>query len=252
MATTELHPCAILPNGPPCTKAGFHSKVWTRLGLNASFNNAVMAPWAFTSLAKTNSFCGVCPTLMFPNRRCRSCISVARHNTAMTSEAAVMSKFPSLAKPFTAEPSPVTIWRNDRSFISMIRRQLICRASREGACPQYKWLSTIAASRLCAEVMAWKSPVKCKLMSVIGTTWAYPPPHAPPFIPKHGPKLGSRKATITFFPIFARPSVKPTDVVVLPSPAGVGVMAVININFPSGLSFKSPGNENGILALYFP
>jgi mannose-1-phosphate guanylyltransferase/mannose-6-phosphate isomerase len=27
-------------------------------------------------------------------------------------------------------------------------------------------------SRLCAEVMAWKSPVKCRLMSSIGTTWA--------------------------------------------------------------------------------
>jgi len=35
-----------------------------------------------------------------------------------------------------------------------------------------------------------------------------------------------------------RPSVKPTEVVVLPSPAGVGVIAVTRINFPSFLFFK--------------
>ena len=38
------------------------------------------------------------------------------------------------------------------------------------------------------------------------------------------------------FPILFRPSVKPTEVVVLPSPAGVGVIAVTRINFPSGRS----------------
>jgi hypothetical protein len=34
------------------------------------------------------------------------------------------------------------------------------------------WLSTIAASRLLAAPIAWKSPVKWRLMSSIGTTWA--------------------------------------------------------------------------------
>ena len=57
-------------------------------------------------------------------------------------------------------------------------------------------------------------------------TWAYPPPAAPPFIPKEGPKLGSLKQTIDFFPILFKPSLNPTEVVVFPSPAGVGVIAV--------------------------
>ena len=50
-----------------------------------------------------------------------------------------------------------------------------------------------------------------------------------PFIPKEGPKLGSRKQTIDCFPILLRPSLKPTEVVVFPSPAGVGVIAVTKI-----------------------
>jgi formate--tetrahydrofolate ligase len=57
-----------------------------------------------------------------------------------------------------------------------------------------------AASRLFADVIAWKSPVKCKFKSSIGTTWAYPPPAAPPLIPKHGPRDGSRSAMTAFFP----------------------------------------------------
>jgi hypothetical protein len=34
------------------------------------------------------------------------------------------------------------------------------------------WLSIIADSRLWALVMAWKSPVKCRFISSIGTTCA--------------------------------------------------------------------------------
>ena len=49
--------------------------------------------------------------------------------------------------------------------------------------------------------MACISPVKCKLISSIGNTWAYPPPAAPPFTPITGPKEGSRKAIIAFLPI---------------------------------------------------
>src|SRR3546814_10550276 len=47
-----------------------------------------------------------------------------------------------------------------------------------------------------------------------------------PFIPKQGPRLGSRRQIIALRPIRARPSPRPTVVVVLPSPAGVGVIAV--------------------------
>ena len=79
--------------------------------------------------------------------------------------------------------------------------------------------------------MAWKSPVKCKFISSIGTTCAYPPPAAPPLIPNTGPKEGSLNATNTFSPNLANPSATPIVVVVFPYPAGVGFIAVVNINF---------------------
>ena len=48
-------------------------------------------------------------------------------------------------------------------------------------------------------------------------------------MPNEGPKLGSRKQTTDCFPILFNPSFNPTDVVVFPSPAGVGVIDVTNI-----------------------
>ena len=94
-------------------------------------------------------------------------------------------------------------------------------------------MSIIAASRLFAAPIAWKSPVKWRLISSIGTTCAYPPPAAPPFTPNTGPKDGSLSATITFFPNLCIASARPTVVVVFPSPAGVGLIAVTRISFPS-------------------
>ena len=87
-------------------------------------------------------------------------------------------------------------------------------------------MSINADNKLCADVIAWKSPVKCKLICSIGTTWEYPPPAAPPLTPKDGPRLGSLRHTIVFFPILFNPSANPTETVVLPSPAGVGLIAV--------------------------
>ena len=72
--------------------------------------------------------------------------------------------------------------------------------------------------------------MKCKFISSIGTTCAYPPPAAPPFIPKTGPKEGSLSATSTFLPNLFNASATPIVVVVFPSPAGVGLIAVVNIN----------------------
>src|SRR6266853_1884886 len=83
----------------------------------------------------------------------------------------------------------------------------------------------MADSRLCALAMAWKSPVKWRLMSSIGTTWAYPPPAAPPFTPKTGPSDGSRMQSAAFFPSFRSACVTPTVTVDFPSPAGVGLRA---------------------------
>ena len=69
--------------------------------------------------------------------------------------------------------------------MSMTRRHSTRRASIPSAFPWCRWLSSIAASRLCAALIAAKSPVKCRLMSSIGSTCAYPPPAAPPFTPEY-------------------------------------------------------------------
>ena len=57
-------------------------------------------------------------------------------------------------------------------------------------------------------------------------TWLYPPPAAPPLIPKTGPSDGWRMFTDALCPIRLRPCANPTVVVDLPSPSGVGVIAV--------------------------
>ena len=77
--------------------------------------------------------------------------------------------------------------------------------------------------------------MKCKLISSEGSTVTFPPPVAPPLIPKTGPSEGSRKARHTFFPNSFNPSASAIEQVVLPSPALVGVIAVTKINFPSAL-----------------
>ena len=43
---------------------------------------------------------------------------------------------------------------------------------------------------------------------------------------------------MAFLPIFLSPSASPIDIVVFPSPNGVGFMAVTSISFPSFLSFR--------------
>ena len=70
-------------------------------------------------------------------------------------------------------------------------------------------------------------------MSSLGAIEASPPPVAPPFNPKTGPRLGSLKQRRAFWFIFPNPSAKAILVVVFPSPALVGVMAVTKTNFPS-------------------
>ena len=67
-----------------------------------------------------------------------------------------------------------------------------------------------------------------------------------------GPKLGSLKQTIDFLPILFSPSLSPTEVVVFPSPAGVGVIAVTKINFPFFLFFKDSKYSVLIFAIYLP
>ena len=52
-----------------------------------------------------------------------------------------------------------------------------------------------------------------------------------------------------FLPILFRPSPRPTVVVVLPSPAGVGVIAVTRISLPSGRSCQRADVVEGDLGL---
>ena len=83
----------------------------------------------------------------------------------------------------------------------------------------------------------------------MGIIWAYPPPAAPPFMPKTGPNEGSRKQIIVFFPIRFKASPSPTVVVVFPSPAGVGLMAVTKISLLFFFSFSFSKYDNETLAL---
>ena len=114
------------------------------------------------------------------------------------------------------------------------------------------WLSIRLESKLLAAVIACISPVKWRLISSIGATWTWPPPVAPPLIPKTGPKEGSLNAKIDFFPILERPSAIAIETVVFPSPKGVGFIAVTKINLPSFLFLNFSYTELEILALYLP
>ena len=144
------------------------------------------------------------------------------------------------------------IRRSDRSFISTTLFQEMVRGSSPSPLV-WLWmlLSITAARRLCAFSMAAKSPVKCRLMSSMGSTWEYPPPVAPPLIPNTGPREGSRSTTVVFFPRRFNPSESPMETVVFPSPAGVGEMADTRISLLWALLFWSI-SFRGIFALYFP
>ncbi len=169
----------------------------------------------------------------------------------MTSEAAVMTNPVSRAGPLPRPPRPIAICRKARSFMSIARGHCTSRVSRPSSLPKCRWTSTSAASRLCAEVMAWKSPLKCRLILSSGASDARPPPVAPPFCPKTGPSEGSRNAATAVNPRRTRPWVSPMVVTVLPSPPVVGVMAVTSTSFPRGF-LKRSNSSRRILAVNRP
>ena len=72
----------------------------------------------------------------------------------------------------------------------------------------------------------------------MGMSCEYPPPAAPPLMPNTGPSDGSRRASIVSMLMAFMLSERPTAVTVLPSPSGVGVMAVTSMILPSGLSLR--------------
>ena len=167
-----LQPWAMLAKGPPCTSAGVPSMVCTRFGLMASFKSAAIAPCACRSRTYTGSPRRFQATIIAPRRSFRSARSRARQKAAMTSLATVMSKPSGRRVPSTVLPRPLMMWRSWRSFISTARRQVMRFGSMSSALPWWMWLSMSAARRLLAAPMAWKSPVKCRLMSSIGSTCA--------------------------------------------------------------------------------
>ena len=70
-------------------------------------------------------------------------------------------------------------------------------------------------------------------------------------MPKQGPREGSRRHMVACLPIgLARP--QPTVVVVLPSPAGVGLIAVTNTSLASSRSGSEPSQPRSIFALSRP
>ncbi len=83
-----------------------------------------------------------------------------------------MSKESSRGNPLVVAPNPTTMSRSARSFMSTTRFQEILRRSNPRSLPWWMWLSMSAARRLLARAMALKSPVKCRLMSSMGTTCA--------------------------------------------------------------------------------
>ena len=189
-ATTEEFPWAMLPNGPAWTSTGVFSRVWRRLGLMASFMMTVIAPAARSSSAVTGLPSGVKPTTMRASRLRMSWSEVDRARTAITSEAAVMSKPPCRGLPSSPEPRPRTILRSVLSLTSRTRRHVTRCGSIRRAFPWKMWLSTMAASVLWAAVTACMSPVRCRLRASKGAAWLYPPPAAPPLMPKVGSHRG--------------------------------------------------------------
>ena len=163
-------PCAMLANGPPCIIAGVPSMVWTRFGLMASLSRTACAPAAFRSRQKTGFSSVVKPIMALPSISLRSPGFLQRQSMAMTSDAAVMSNWLSSTIPPSFPPKPTTMRRSERSFMSTTLGHSILRESRLSALPKCMLLFMRAESRLWADVMACRSPVKCRLMSSIGST----------------------------------------------------------------------------------
>ncbi len=117
---------------------------------------------------------------------------VAKARMAISSLETVMSTPVLRGKIGLGEPSrslsslkPTLIERSVRSHTSTTRFQVIVagsmsilrarprRLSAASVCrlSWYMRVSSAAATRLCATVMAWMSPVRCRLKSSMGMTW---------------------------------------------------------------------------------
>jgi hypothetical protein len=219
----------------------------------ASASRAIMGPTAPRSEARTGCPARVLPMTMAEMRRRRSSRLSERARMAMISLAAVMRKPEWRLLPSRCFLSGAvtlrTMSRRARSFMSRVRGQVMALGSRSSSLPWKRWESMRAASRLWAEVMAWKSPWKWRLIFSAGSIWELPPPAAPPFMPKTGPREGSREVMRARLPMRSRPWTRPMEVTVLPSPKVVGVVAVTRISLPLRLGWPSSSRSRETLAL---
>ena len=86
----------------------------------------------------------------------------------------------------------------------------------------------------------------------MGTTCERPPPVPPPLSPSVGPIDGSRSAITGRAPAFHSAWPSPMVMVVLPSPAGVGVIEETTTSLPSGRERRAASASRSTLALERP
>mmetsp|Transcript_2904 Transcript_2904/g.6238 ORF Transcript_2904/g.6238 Transcript_2904/m.6238 type:complete len:205 (+) Transcript_2904:955-1569(+) len=125
----EELPLAMFANGPACTSTGVASSVCINVGLMASRINAISAPVHPKSSHVTGSPDLLGPTTIFPRRSSMSASDVVMANTAMISDATVMSNPVLRVRPFSVAASPTVISRKKRSFMSTTRRHVMRSSS---------------------------------------------------------------------------------------------------------------------------
>ena len=117
--------------------------------------------------------------------------------------------------------------------MSIVRGQVMRRGSMPSALPCWRWLSSSAASSACALEIAWKSPVKCRLMSSIGSDLRVAAAGRAALHAEHRPEARLAHAERdAFLPRRRSACARPTVTVLLPSPAGVGLIAVTSTSRP--------------------
>ncbi len=165
VAMTELQPWAMLAKGPPWTSAGTPSTVCTRLGIIASRRSTIIEPTAWRSRAVTGCCRQSRPTSRSaqPAAQVLGVLGEAQDRHHLGGGGDVEAGLPRHA--LEPPPRPMTTCRRARSLRSTTRRHSTRRGSMPSWLPWCRWLSSIAASRLWAVEMAWKSPVKWRLMS---------------------------------------------------------------------------------------
>mmetsp|Transcript_6815 Transcript_6815/g.21881 ORF Transcript_6815/g.21881 Transcript_6815/m.21881 type:complete len:263 (+) Transcript_6815:328-1116(+) len=129
-------PCAMLANGPQCTRTGVCSTVCIRVGMIASHKRTAAAPATPRSSAVTGSPSRESATTIRPSRSRMSCSadfsSEWRHKAmiAMISEATEMSKPVRRGLPFASVAArPISISRRERSQVSRTRFQVMVSGS---------------------------------------------------------------------------------------------------------------------------